>query len=127
MKSGGSSTQKATRSSKAFAGILSGLVCMKASASFIFGADLFSNIETMMADLYGAIFAISTGLAALMILCALIVIMVTNNQRTTETAKSWAKRIVIVWLIINCLGYGMDMLQELTDGGANAEWNELTN
>jgi hypothetical protein len=121
-------TPKTTKSSKAFAGFLTGLVFIRFTTPLIFGdaTTLFSDIEAIMGDLYAALFSITTGIAALMVLCALIVIMVTNNQRTTETAKMWAKRIIIVWVVINLLGYGFDILNEVTHDGDKSTWNEIT-
>ena len=70
-----------------------------------------------MQDIYGHIVAISTIVAVTVAAIALIVRMVSRNQRAVDEATSWLKRIVITWIILNSLGFIVAYLQPLITGG----------
>ncbi len=89
-------------------------------------SSLFSDLEKILGNVYTSIFMISTGVAAVALIIALMVIMLSSSQRSTETAKSWAKRIIIVWIAINLLGYGFDIMNEVTQDGSHSTWTEIT-
>lgn len=89
-------------------------------------SSFFSDLEKILGNVYTSIFMISTGVAAVALIIALMVIMLSSSQRSTETAKSWAKRIIIVWLAINLLGYGFDIMNEVTQDGNHSTWTEIT-
>ena len=78
--------------------------------------DLFSTAATMMATYYGKIVALTTGLAILLILIAFIWGMVSPSPRGSEQAFSWAKKIALCWLVINCLGVIFKIGETLTTG-----------
>ena len=48
---------------------------------------------------------------------ALIVRMVSRNQRAVDEATSWLKRIVVTWIVLNTLGFIVAYLQPLIAGG----------
>ncbi|MFR8669715.1 MAG: hypothetical protein ACLVD7_06580 [[Clostridium] leptum] len=48
---------------------------------------------------------------------ALIVRMISRNQRAVDEATSWLKRIVVTWIVINSLGFVVAYLQPLIAGG----------
>ena len=48
---------------------------------------------------------------------ALLVRMISRNQRAVDEATSWLKRIVITWIILNSLGFIVAYLQPLISGG----------
>jgi len=70
-----------------------------------------------MKDFYGQLIAISTIVAVTMAAVALIVRMVSRNQRAVDEATAWLKRIVITWIILNSLGFIVAYLQPLIAGG----------
>ena len=70
--------------------------------------DRFSKI---MQDIYGQVVAISTIVAVTVAAIALIVRMVSRNQRAVDEATSWLKRIVITWIVLNTLGFIVAYLQ----------------
>ena len=70
-----------------------------------------------MKDFYGQLIAISTIVAVTMAAVALIVRMVSRNQRAVHEATAWLKRIVITWIILNSLGFIVAYLQPLIAGG----------
>lgn len=70
-----------------------------------------------MQDIYGQLVAISTIVAVTVAAIALIVRMVSRNQRAVDEATSWLKRIVITWIVLNTLGFIVAYLQPLIAGG----------
>lgn len=47
---------------------------------------------------------------------ALVVRMISRNQRAVDEATSWLKRIVITWLILSTLGFIIAYLQGFIQG-----------
>ena len=81
-------------------------------------ADIWSRFSTIMKDVYSEIVAISTIVAVTVSAVALVVRMVSRNQRAVDEATSWLKRIVITWIILNSLGFVVSYLQPLIEGGS---------
>ena len=81
-------------------------------------ADIWSRFSDIMKDIYGEIVAISTIVAVTVAAVALVVRMVSRNQRAVDEATSWLKRIVITWIILNSLGFVVAYLQPLIEGGS---------
>ena len=79
---------------------------------------IWSRFSTIMKDIYGEIVAISTIVAVTVAAVALVVRMVSRNQRAVDEATSWLKRIVITWIILNSLGFVVAYLQPLIEGGS---------
>jgi len=79
--------------------------------------DVWSRFSTVMKDVYGELVAISTIVAVTMASIALIIRMVSRNQRAVDEASSWLKRIVITWIVLNSLGFIVAYLQPLISGG----------
>ena len=80
-------------------------------------ADIWSRFSDIMKDIYGEIVAISTIVAVTVAAIALVVRMVSRNQRAVDEATSWLKRIIITWIILNSLGFVVAYLQPLIEGG----------
>ena len=76
--------------------------------------DRFSSI---MRDVYGHVAAISTIVAVTVAAIALMVRMISRNQRAVDEATTWLKRIVVTWIILNTLGFAVAYLQPLVAGG----------
>lgn len=76
--------------------------------------DRFSSI---MRDVYGQLVGISTIVAVTVAAIALIVRMISRNQRAVDEATSWLKRIVVTWIVLNSLGFVVAYLQPLIAGG----------
>ena len=79
--------------------------------------DIWSRFSTIMQDIYGEIVAISTIVAVTVAAIALVVRMVSRNQRAVDEATCWLKRIVITWIVLNSLGFVVAYLQPLIQGG----------
>ena len=90
---------------------------MVASISPVFADTIWDRFSTIMRDVYGQIVGISTIVAVTVAAIALVVRMVSRNQRAVDEATAWLKRIVITWLILNMLGFIVAYLQPLIAGG----------
>lgn len=82
----------------------------------VMAETIWDRFSTIMKDFYGQLIAISTIVAVTMAAIALIVRMVSRNQRAVDEATAWLKRIVITW-ILNSLGFIIAYLQPLISGG----------
>ena len=80
-------------------------------------STIWSRFSTILKDIYGQIVAISTIVAVTVASIALLIRMISRNQRATEEATSWLKRIVVTWIILNSLGFVVAYLQPLIQGG----------
>lgn len=83
----------------------------------VMAETIWDRFSTIMKDFYGQLIAISTIVAVTMAAIALIVRMVSRNQRTVDEATAWLKRIVITWIVLNSLGFIVAYLQPLISGG----------
>lgn len=88
------------------------------SISPVLADTIWDRFSTIMRDVYGQIIAISTIVAVTVAAVALVVRMVSRNQRAVDEATAWLKRIVITWLILNSLGFIVAYLQPLIAGGS---------
>lgn len=79
--------------------------------------NMWDRFSEIMRDFYGQIVGISTIIAVTMAAVALIVRMVSRNQRTVDEATSWLKRIIITWIILNSIGLIVAYIQPLIVGG----------
>lgn len=88
------------------------------SVSPVFAADtIWTRFSTILKDIYGQVVAISTIVAVTVGAVALLIRMISRNNRAVEEATSWLKRIVVTWIILNSLGFIVAYLQPLIQGG----------
>ena len=87
------------------------------STQAVFAADMWDRFSMIMKDIYGELVAISTIVAVNVAAIALLVRMISRNQRAVDEATSWLKRIVITWIVLNSLGFIVAYLQPLISGG----------
>ena len=78
---------------------------------------IWTRFATIMRDVYGQLLGISTIVAVTAASVALLVRMISRNQRAVDEATSWLKRIVVTWVILNTLGFIVAYLQPLIAGG----------
>ena len=79
--------------------------------------DIWTQFSTLMKDIYGKVLGVSTIIAVTAAAVALVVRMVSRNQRAVDEATSWLKRIVITWVVLNSLGFIVAYIQPLVEGG----------
>ena len=80
-------------------------------------ATIWNRFSTILKDVYGQVVAISTIVAVTVASIALLIRMISRNQRAVEEATSWLKRIIVTWIILNSLGFVVAYLQPLSQGG----------
>lgn len=84
----------------------------------VFAADtIWDKFTAIMKDIYGKLLGISTIVAVTAATIALLVRMISRNQRAVDEATTWLKRIVITWIILNTLGFIIAYLQPFISGG----------
>ena len=83
----------------------------------VFADTIWDRFSTIMKDVYGQLVGISTIIGVTAAAVALLVRMISRNQRAVDEATSWLKRIVVTWLILNTLGFIVAYLQPLISGG----------
>ena len=78
---------------------------------------IWNRFSTILKDVYGQVVAISTIVAVTVAAIALLIRMISRNQRAVDEATNWLKRIVVTWIILNSLGFVGAYLQPLIQGG----------
>ncbi len=91
---------------------LSPLLCRPASA-----ATIWTKASDIMKDVYTQILGISTIAAVVTAAVALLMINFGHTDRSTQEARSWLKRIIITWIILNSLGFIMAYITPFFSGG----------
>lgn len=87
------------------------------SLQLVLADDIWSRFSTIMKDVYGELVGISTIVAVTAAAVALLIRMISRNQRAVDEATSWLKRIIVTWLVLNTLGFAVAYLQPLIQGG----------
>ena len=81
------------------------------------GDTMWTRFSSIIADVYGELIGISTIVAVTAAAVALLVRMISRNERAVSEATSWLKRIVVTWIVLNTLGFVVAYLQPLIEGG----------
>ncbi len=71
---------------------------------------IWTRFSTIMADIYGELLGISTIVAVTAAAVALLVRMISRNERAVA-------EIVVTWIVLNTLGFIVAYLQPLIQGG----------
>lgn len=87
------------------------------SVQMVLADDIWTRFSTIMKDVYGELVGISTIVAVTAAAVALLIRMISRNQRAVDEASSWLKRIIVTWLVLNTLGFAVAYLQPLIEGG----------
>ena len=82
----------------------------------LYGCDVCSACGGSI-DHGGELLGISTIVAVTAAAVALLVRMISRNERAVAEATSWLKRIVVTWIVLNTLGFIVAYLQPLIQGG----------
>lgn len=93
-------------------------ICMAAVlATQASAATLWEKASEIMQDVYKQILAISTIAAIVTASVALLMMNFSRSGRTVDESRSWLKRIVITWVILNGLGFIMAYITPFFSGG----------
>lgn len=83
-----------------------------------FAADtVWTKASAIMQDVYKQIVAISTIAAVVCASVALLLMNFSRSDRTVQESRSWLKRIIISWAILNGLGFIMAYITPFFSGG----------
>ena len=80
-------------------------------------STIWNRFSTILQDIYGQVVAISTIVAVTVGVIALLIRMISRNQRAVDEATNWLKRIIVTWIILNSMGFIVAYLQPLIQGG----------
>ena len=80
-------------------------------------STIWNRFSTILQDIYGQVVAISTIVAVTVGAIALLIRMISRNQRAVDEATNWLKRIIVTWTILNSMGFIVAYLQPLIQGG----------
>jgi len=78
---------------------------------------VWTKARAIMQDVYNQIILISTIAAVVTAAVALLLMNFSKNSRTVDESRSWLKRIVISWAILNGLGFIMAYITPFFAGG----------
>lgn len=123
MKTGGKDTSKQLVSGKQrrirelYWSMVGAACALIISVQPVMAETIWDRFSAIMQDIYGQLVAISTIVAVTVAAIALIVRMISRNQRAVDEATSWLKRIVVTWIVLNTLGFIVAYLQPLISGG----------
>lgn len=113
-------TEKRTckeRAVQAYWSVVGIAVGLMLSLQPVLADDIWTRFSTIMKDVYGELVGISTIVAVTAASVALLIRMISRNQRAVDEATSWLKRIIVTWLVLNTLGFAVAYLQPLIQGG----------
>ena len=103
-----------------FTGFLA-VTIMAASSMNVFAAEtVWQKANEILKDVYTQILAISTIAAIVTASIALLMMNFSKSGRTVDESRSWLKRIIITWAILNGLGFIMAYIVPFFSGG---KWN----
>ncbi len=106
-----------TRLTTTYWSLVAMLAGLLVSLQPVLAETLWDRFSTIMKDVYGQLVGISTIIAVTAAAIALVVRMISRNQRAVDEASSWIKRILVTWLVLNTLGFIVAYLQPLIAGG----------
>lgn len=89
-----------------------------ALSTYAFAADtIWTKASAIMQDVYSQIVAISTIAAVVCASVALLLMNFSRSDRTVQESRSWLKRIILSWAILNGLGFIMAYITPFFAGG----------
>ena len=97
-----------------------GLCILLLDTQTVLAADMWTQAETIMKDVYSKKLGISTIAAIVTASVALLLMNFSKSGRTLDESRAWLKRIVISWAILNGLGFIMAYITPFFSGG---QWN----
>lgn len=103
----------------AFRYVITFLITMFCTATTVFAeettttASIWTNVFNAISSIYSNLVLLATIIAATAAVIALLIRMISKNQRAVEEANSWLKRIAISYVLINAIGLMATFLEDL--------------
>jgi len=85
--------------------------------AFAAGPTMWDKANEIMKDVYNQVLLISTIAAIVTAAVALLLMNFSKSGKTVDESRSWLKRIVITWVILNGLGFIMAYITPFFTGG----------
>ena len=92
------------------------VMCLLTIGFNVFAEDMWTAANRIIRDVYGKIAALSTVLAGVMTVVAVIGAKMSSNQQKVDKSWDWLKRIWIAWMIINTTGGFISYIVPLFNG-----------
>ena len=89
-------------------------------SSHAYAANIWTQAETIMKDVYNQILGISTIAAIVTASVALLLMNFSKSGRTVDESRAWLKRIIISWVMLNSMGF---IMAYVTPFFNNGQWN----
>lgn len=97
------------------------MVCITACfAQPAAAATVWEKAKQIMQDVYNQILLISTIAAVVTASIALLMMNFSKSGKTVDESRSWLKRIIVTWVILNGLGF---IVSYITPFFADGKWN----
>ena len=97
-------------------GVMAVLLLTSANAEVV---TIWDKATEIMTDLYDRLLLISTLAAIVTAAFALVMMYFSRNGRTIDESRAWLKRIIIVWVLLNSLGF---IMAYVTPFFADGKW-----
>ena len=81
------------------------------------GPTMWDKASEIMKDVYNQVLLISTIAGIVTAAVALLLMNFSKSGKTVDESRSWLKRIVITWVILNGLGFIMSYVTPFFTGG----------
>ena len=78
---------------------------------------IWTKASAIMQDVYTQVLGISTIAAIVTASIALLLMYFSKSGKTVDESRSWLKRVVITWAILNSLGFIMAYITPFFQGG----------
>jgi len=86
----------------------------------VYATTMWDKANEIMKDVYSQILLISTIAAIVTAAVALLLMNFSKSGKTVDESRSWLKRIIITWAVLNGLGFIMAYVTPFFTGG---KWN----
>ena len=86
-------------------------------SAFAAGDTIWTKATAILKDVYAQIVAISSIAAVVCASVALLMMNFSRSDRTVQESRSWLKRIILSWAILNGLGFIMAYITPFFSGG----------
>lgn len=97
----------------AFVGVsMAAVITPQASA-----VTIWEKANEIMKDVYTQILGISTIAAVVTAAVALLLMNFSRSDRTVQESRSWLKRIIVTWAVLNGLGFIVSYITPFFQGG----------
>jgi uncharacterized membrane protein YozB (DUF420 family) len=100
-----------------YSAFLTAVLLTALSTTALAAPTIWDKAQEIMKDVYTQILAISTVAGIVTSAVALLLMNFSKNGKTVDESRSWLKRIITTWVILNSLGFVMAYVVPFFSGG----------